>query len=55
MTTLRQAYSFSKSQNPDLVFLIKGEMIADLQDAGQIPDQKQRFPILIIILTIEDK
>ena len=55
MTGLQQAYSYSKSQNPDLVFLIKGEMIADLQDAGKSPDEKQRFTIRIIILIIEDK
>ena len=55
MTSLQQAYSFSKSQNPDLVSLIKGEMIADLQDAGKLPDKKQRFTIRRIILLIEDK
>ena len=42
-------------QNLDLVFLIKGEMIADLQDAGKSPDKKQRFTIRRIILIIEDK
>ena len=47
------AYSFSKSQNPDVVFLIKGEMIADLQDAGKSPDEKQRFTLRRIILTIQ--
>ena len=41
MTSLQQAYSFSISQNPDLVLLIKGELIADLQDAGKSPDEKQ--------------
>ena len=55
MTGLQQAYSFSKSQNLDLVFLIKGEMNADLQDAGKSPDEKQRFTIRRIILIIEDK
>ena len=53
MTSLQQAYSFSKSQNLDLVF--KGEMIADLQDVGKSPDEKQRFTILGIILIIESK
>ena len=33
-------------------FLIKGEMIADLQDAGKTPDKEQRFTIRKII---EDK
>ena len=49
------ANSFSKSHNPDHVFLIKWKIIADLQDAGKTPDEKQRFTIRIIILTIEDK
>ena len=30
-------------------------MIADLQDAGKSPDEKQRFTIRRIILIIEDK
>ena len=37
------------------LFLIKGEMIADLQDAGKSPDENQRFTIRRIILIIEDK
>ena len=55
MTGLQQAYSFSKSHNLDLVFLIKGEMIADLQDTVKSPDEKQRFTIGRIILILEDK
>ena len=55
MTSLQQVYSFSKSQNLDLVFLIKGEMIADLQDAGKSQDEKHRFTIRRIILLLEDK
>ena len=55
MTSLQQAYSFSKSENLDLVFLMKGEMIADLQDTVTSPDDKQRFTIRRIILIIEDK
>ena len=54
MTSLQQVYSFSKSQNLELDFLIKGEIIADLQDAGKSPDEKQRFTIRRIILIIED-
>ena len=41
ITSLQQAYSFSKSQNPDLVFLIKAKIIADLQDAGKALNEKQ--------------
>ena len=48
--------SFSKSQNPNVGFFsIREEMIADLQDHGKIPDEKQIFTICIIILIIEHK
>ena len=55
MTSLQQAYNCSKSHNLDLVFFIKGEMIADLQDAGKSQNEKQRFTIRRIILILEDK
>ena len=55
MTCMLQAYSFSKSQSPDLAFLIKGEMIADLQNTGKTPDEKPSLTIRIIILIIEDR
>ena len=36
-------------------FLIKRKMIADLQDAGKSPNEKQRITIRRIILILEDK
>ena len=56
MTSLQHAYSFFfKISEFRPCFLIIREMFADLQDAGKIPDEKQRFTIHIIILIIEDK
>ena len=55
MTSLQQAYTFYKISDFRPCFLIKEEMIADLQDAGKSPDEKQRFTIRRIILIIEDK
>ena len=54
ITSLQQAYSFFQNFRIQTLFLIKGEMIADLQDAGKTPDKKQRFIIQRIILIIED-
>ena len=47
--------SFFKISESKPYFLIKGEMIVDLQDAGKTPDEKQRFTIRKIILIIEDR
>ena len=55
MISLQQAFSFSKSQNPGLVILIKGEIITDLQYDGKTPHEKQRITIRRIVLIIEDK
>ena len=55
MTCLQQVYIFFQNLRIQALFLIKGEMIADLQDAGKSPDEKQRITIRIIILIIEDK
>ena len=50
MTSLQQAYSFFKISESRPCFLIKGEMIGDLQNAVQLPDEKQSFTIHRIIL-----
>ena len=49
MPSLLQVYSFSKSQDPDLVVSIKENEMNDLQDVGNTAEEKQRFTIRIII------